>query len=45
MNFRLKKNNNFLNTYVKFHANWILFTTQSIKLIFMHNFRLKKLET
>ena len=32
-----------LNTHVKFCPNWILFTTLSIRLYFMHNFKLQKL--
>ena len=32
-----------LNTYVKFHANRILFTIKFINLFFMCNFKLQKL--
>ena len=32
------------NTHIKFHVNQMLFTIQFINLIFMHNFRLQKLE-
>ena len=28
----------------KFHVNWVLFTIRSIKLLFLYNFRLQKLE-
>ena len=31
-------------TRVKFYANWILFTIQSINLFFMYNFKLQKLK-
>ena len=33
-----------LNMYVKFHANKMLFTIQSINLFLKHNFKLQKLE-
>ena len=33
-----------LNTHIKFRAYQILFTIRSIKLFFMHSFRLQKLE-
>ena len=28
-----------LKKYVKFHANWMLFTIRSINLFFKHNFK------
>ena len=31
-----------LKIHVEFHANQILFTTQSINLFFMYNFKLQK---
>ena len=33
-----------LNMHVKFYANQMLFTIQSISLFFMHNFILQKFE-
>ena len=32
------------NIFVKFRVNWTLFIIRFINLIFMHNFRLQKLE-
>ena len=33
-----------LNMYIKFRSNQMLFTIRSINLLFVHNFRLQKLE-
>jgi len=33
-----------LNTHIKYRTYRILFTIRSIKLFFMHNFKLQKLE-
>ena len=33
-----------LNMRIKFHSNWILFTSRSIKLFFIHNFRSQNLK-
>ena len=33
-----------LNKHFKIRSNWMLFTIRSIKLFFIHNFRLQKLE-
>ena len=35
---------NVLNMHIKLYVNYMLFTIQSIKLFFMLNFRLQKLE-
>lgn len=33
-----------LNTHVKFHINWILFTIQFVYSSFVYNFKLQKIE-
>ena len=41
LHFKKKK---FLNKYVKFHGNQMLFIIKSINLFFTHNFRPQKLK-